>query len=920
MSKNIDKNKDAEDYHIEKFVTFMKNHFNKKDKSGNYKNPTTHTLMDFLHEKKAPHMGSFYVSNVEYDRFLKLYKNVYGLIPLSIVERHNNSGKMVGPFIIDIDYKTTCDERLYTLDHIKKIATIASSAFLKFFDVDSDMVKAYVLEKDSPTYDPKNKNYKDGFHIHYNLPISYNKRKFLYDIIKKKIVDNRIFDDIDHESSYDEIVDECVLKDNGVLMYGSRKPKRKPYEMTYVFDHEINEEDIDDYETDELINIFSLRQYNDTDDIEFKDKYSEQEEILSDPEYYTKDKKEKKDKTETPDKKKNADGFKYSPIGSYPLDKLPSEYAILKDLLDIMSVKRATEYDGWIRVGWALHGVSPRLYNLFAYFSKKAPNFDEYGCFQVWNKANREKSGLTIASLNMWAKQDDPDGYQQIRYARLQELIIKIENPNHDDIANVIVEMYKDIYKCVSIKGNSWYEFQDHRWVPVDSAYTLQEKIASEVTKEFDGLGGYFFSNKDKGDGFDRDNKRNQLMKLFATIQKLKDQNYGATLIKTCARKMYDSKFEESLNSNPYLIGFENGVYDLKTMSFREGVPDDRLTLSTNYDYIDFEEDDPLISEIEDFLYKLQPKEHIREYVMRLFASFLDGRNKDQQFRLFTGSGSNGKSKLIDLLDITMGKYSGALPSEVLTVRNNNPNGATPYLADKMGMRFLVIQEPEGDATIQVGKMKGLTGGDAVPARKLFGDPFTYRPQFKIILVCNKKPKIPADDGGTWRRIRDVQFKSKFVGRDKVNEDKHHYLRDETIDEKLVDWAPAFMWMLINQYYPKYIKNPKEGGGLQEPEEVTAASEQYRKDSDVFHEFLAEMVKFTGDEDHEERVVDLFNMFREWHRDNYNHNTKFARKDLEEYLDEKKGWKCEKGIITGIKVLFGDNDDDIDDDKKKKKK
>lgn len=914
MTEYSKPNQDADELHINKFVEFMKAKALYKDKETKmYKKKPTHTLMGPLHKDKHPWQGSFSIRNTEYDRFLKLYKNVYGKIPLYIVERPNDAGKMVGPLIIDIDYKTTVDERLYTKDHLESIIDICNGYFERYLDIETDKIRAYVLEKDKASYDEKNKKYKDGFHISYDVPLSYNRRKFLFDKIKKKITEDDVFGDIDHDSSYDDIVDESVLIDNGILMYGSQKLGRKPYKLTYVYNFEVEEEPTEDYQDpDELINVFSLRQYIDDDDTPFKYKYKEDELKLEENDYYSKEKEKEKEKKKEKEKGNENDNdnykdeFKYAPHGSYPLNNLPKEYKKLSELIDILSVKRATGYDGWIHVCWALNAISSKLYRLFAYFSKKAQNYDEKSCYQIWSKANREKSGLTIASIKMWAKQDDPEKYQDLHYKKLKDLVMKIENPNHDDIANVVVEMYRDQYKCVSIKGNSWYEFQDHHWVPVDSAYTLQEKIASEVTQEFHGISNYFWKDSTNKSGIDRDDTLKQIKRLLDTVLKLKDQNYGTTLIKTCARKLYDSKFEESLDNNPYLIGFENGVYDLRTMTFRDGMSDDRLTLSTGYDYVEFSEDHECVQQLNGFLRKLQPKNHIRDYVLRLFSSFLDGRNKDQQFRLFTGSGSNGKSKMLDLLDATLGKYSGSLPPEILTIRNNSPNGATPFLADKKGLRFLSIQEPEGDSTIQVGKMKGLTGGDAVPARKLFGDPFSYRPQFKIVLVCNKKPKIPADDEGTWRRIRDIQWKSKFVGYDKVDESKHHYLRDEEIDEKLIDWAPAFMWMLINQYYPKYNKDPKEGGGLQEPSEVTADSRKYRKESDVFHEFLSEMVEFTGNEKDSEKIVLLFAMFKDWHRDNYNQGTKFARKDLEEYLEEKKEWKCDKGTVLGVKGIWGD--------------
>jgi phage/plasmid-associated DNA primase len=115
---------------------------------------------------------------------------------------------------------------------------------------------------------------------------------------------------------------------------------------------------------------------------------------------------------------------------------------------------------------------------------------------------------------------------------------------------------------------------------------------------------------------------------------------------------------------------------------------------------------------------------------------------------------SNGKSTTLELVKETLGDYYAYYPTGILTVKRKSSSNATPELADKRGKRCLIIQEPEHDDTIYVGQMKNLTGADWIEARALYGDPFTYKPQFKLILICNKLPFIPANDDGTWRRLR----------------------------------------------------------------------------------------------------------------------------------------------------------------------
>ena len=60
--------------------------------------------------------------------------------------------------------------------------------------------------------------------------------------------------------------------------------------------------------------------------------------------------------------------------------------------------------------------------------------------------------------------------------------------------------------------------------------------------------------------------------------------------------------------------------------------------------------------------------------------------------------------------------------------------------------------------TFDEGLVKQLTGGDRITTRLLYQNEFEYRPQFKIIVVCNHKPIIEGTDNAIWRRIHLVPF------------------------------------------------------------------------------------------------------------------------------------------------------------------
>jgi hypothetical protein len=70
-------------------------------------------------------------------------------------------------------------------------------------------------------------------------------------------------------------------------------------------------------------------------------------------------------------------------------------------------------------------------------------------------------------------------------------------------------------------------------------------------------------------------------------------------------------------------------------------------------------------------------------------------------------------------------------------------------------------QEPSEQDRINIGFMKELSGNDRIMTRGLYKEPCEFKPQFKMILTCNELPEVPSDDG-TWRKIRVIEFTSKF--------------------------------------------------------------------------------------------------------------------------------------------------------------
>jgi P4 family phage/plasmid primase-like protien len=869
--------------------------------------------VEYTHTCFGPPLGKYFIDDgLEYEKFLVLYKRileagVIGYGGLYVTEKQ----KKVGPLYVDYDFRFEEKKRQYSQKNIEEIGRVYMNIIKKYIDIkDIDELKAYVTEKQKPTFDEKQNNYKDGFHIIFPLPIDVSIRFLIHEEAKEEIRKSNILADVHYLNDFDDVVDESVIIRNGWLMYGSKKENKTPYMLTKVYDSNMNNLEKNTYSKDELAVLFSARRHDEDEPLELKEEFNTvamKQNIKTIYEKYNLTKKQKSNQKSNILKQERINNYLQPTVNVNNPD-----VQMAKKLITILSDKRADKYNEWATVGWALYNIDAGLYDEFIEFSKKCKNkFSEDGCHKFWNSS--KSGGYTIASLHFWAKHDNPVEYENILLESINKIIENAETGNHDDLAKVLFEMYKYEYKCVSKTKNKWYAFYKNRWHFVDQAYTLSNIISDVLAVIFGKRAINYFNKASFGQGGDRDNCSQKGVMLMKIVEKLKTESFKNSVIASAASRFIDEKFEEKLDSNPNLLGFENGVYDLENGIFRKGIPEDYMLLSTGYDYNpNYTIKSKEIIDIIKYFDQVMTEVDMKEYTLESFASFLDGHIKQQVFRVFTGSGGNAKSQTMDLLKATMGQYFGVLPTGVLTRKRGSSSGATPELADKRGKRYLVIQEPEHDDVIYVGQMKNITGGDTIMARALYGDPFEYKPQWKLGLICNKLPNLPSTDGGTSRRLKVIPFESEFVS--KVDPKKLRQFKvDPSLCERMKVWSAPFMWLLLNIYYNKYRGNNYT---INEPAKVTTFTDNYKRDSDKYYEFISQYIVVTNDDNDTISIISLYSTFRNWHTESgYGRNIPNKR-EFANHIISNKNFTIDSDNFVGI--CYKDDYDEREKNKKNK--
>jgi P4 family phage/plasmid primase-like protien len=766
---------------------------------------------EYTHTSITKPAGSFYIPSEKIDEYMDIYRQAYlANEDLYVTEKHRD----ICSILIDIDLRFDKDSKVrnYDQEFIVDILKIYCDKINNYVNI-PDNLKIYVMEKSKPSID---KNFqKDGVHI--IIPGIVTKPTVQY-LVRQEILDDPRFDELYKKynilNGKEDILDKAVIYKNNWQMYGSKKPQCEAYKITKIYT--LNKDlaislDSGEINHGELIELMSIR-----------NKYES-----------TKIKIEKLPVIEEFDKKENNKKMHKNPaLQANQNNKknviTDSELELVEKLIDILDVKRSDSFDSWIRVGWCFRNIDNRLLDKWIEFSKKNAKFQEGECEKLW--PYMKSDGLGMGTLHMWAKNDNEEKYRDICNKDLTLLFEKSTSETHTDIAKVVHYLYKYDYVCVCNAKNLWYEFRNHRWVSCDNAHTLKSRMSNEVVNEYRKKITYY-NQKAIDDEANKDNYDNIVKKLVSISSKLKTVPFKNNIVSELRDLFYIDKFEEKLDSKCTLIGFENGVYDLEMAEFRDGRPDDYISFSTNINYIPYNPEHRNVIEMHEFVSKIFTVPALKQYVLTLLSSFLNGNIREEKFHIWTGSGSNGKSKFIELFERSFGGYCVKFPITLLTQKRASSNSATSELARAKGKRFASLQEPSEDEKLNIGLMKEISGGDTIQARMLYKEPIEFKPQFKMILACNHLPSIPSDDGGTWRRIRVVEFTSKFCENPNP-EILNEFLMDKELSLRFDEWREYFMSMLI-EYHKEYIKN-----GIKEPEEVLKCTREYQRSNDCYLDFV----------------------------------------------------------------------------------
>lgn len=431
-------------------------------------------------------------------------------------------------------------------------------------------------------------------------------------------------------------------------------------------------------------------------------------------------------------------------------------------------------------------------------------------------------------------------------------------------IGNAFADYYKPIARF-NADRNIWYVYDGSVWQPDENSLAVAE-LAKNLA---DALYTFALQIKDE-------DTRNRYIKR---VQKLQLRKNRKTMVED-AKSVYPIPMS-AFDANRFLFNLENGTLDLNTLSFRKHNPKDFITKISHIEY-DPEATCPRWIRFVDEV--MEGRNAVARYLQKAIGYSLSGDTSlECLFIMFGPTTRNGKTTTIETILRLMGEYGRSAKPDMLATNyfRGQSNGSSDDVARLAGARFVGISEMEQKLTINASLTKQLTGNGSITARFLYEGYFEFHLQAKIFIDTNHLPNVTDQTLFESGRLKIIPFTRHFADHE----------QDKTLKTTLM--APENLSGILNWAIEGYKLFKAEG--LPEPDEVKAATEQYKVESDRTAQFMGQCLQH--EKGSELKASAVYNRYKEWCTENgYKYEGAqnfYKRLGLEYVIDRRRPWKLE---------------------------
>jgi P4 family phage/plasmid primase-like protien len=466
------------------------------------------------------------------------------------------------------------------------------------------------------------------------------------------------------------------------------------------------------------------------------------------------------------------------------------------------------------------------------------------------------------------------------------------EDGRHKTLAKLFHGMFPDRFAYLG-KVDGWYSFQAPRWSHIrgdveDIITIFNNEFSARIQQYIDAFSAEERPDKDLIKTLDAILNRKMTNTVFVdhVIKALQTSYKVAEL---------PSVWLSKLDSNMYLLGFDDMVYDFHERRFRCGTPDDMISMTVGHTAADIIECDPVILDEIKMVLGSMHEQVVLDFLLRFLATSVVGDRRLDCFQVWSGTGANGKGLIKLLACMAFGDYAYEPDQTLFSSRSVSGSCLSSELALMKGKRLIITSEAEAskDNKLRVGLLKKCTGHDKIQARDLYASAATFKPTANIVMCFNEIPGMEDSSDGTARRFNLIQFLKKAV-HNPTN--PNHIKRDDSLPGKFDSkaYGACFLAWLIEIYL-------RHGFAFETPECVKLASTEYIGENDVLGQFLSDEYDITNVDTDKVPLSDVWDALRE-SRTYFNQMDLRMSRELSQKL-KNKGFRV--GLIRGKTYVRG---------------
>lgn len=266
--------------------------------------------------------------------------------------------------------------------------------------------------------------------------------------------------------------------------------------------------------------------------------------------------------------------------------------------------------------------------------------------------------------------------------------------------------------------------------------------------------------------------------KIFHNNQMIRE------IVKSLRTTLMDPSFEGKINSNYHLFpcympGNIPTVINLKEGIVRQRKTDDYFSKSCNSIYYSDAKDDKIeMKEVDTYFNNLAANridmdtdDEKKNFIIQLCMKCLIGGQSKLLFQLL-GEGNSGKSLLMKLLKNIFQPFVIIGNCELISYSGRG-NGPNENIMDLNGINMYLIDDIKAKVNLDMGKIKGLTGGTETRGRGMYKSNTTIEPRSDIAASFNVLPTVDIADVDTavMNRIALILFINQFLKNNKIEEE-----------------------------------------------------------------------------------------------------------------------------------------------------